>query len=90
MKFQSRFKSKSARGFKISLLISVLVLVVGGVFLLKSPADAVVRLSRIGVQGRTVSHKLQLDRTDIVYVNCRRGGEPKLGYLSNQLALTCP
>jgi hypothetical protein len=90
MKFQPKFKLNYRKAFKVSLLVNALVLVIGLLLLIQSPVGAAVRVSRIGAAGKTVSHKLQMAETDIVFTYCTTGGEPKLGYLSNQLALTCP
>jgi hypothetical protein len=90
MRFPPKFKFNYKKALKVSLLVNALVLVIGLLLLVQSPVGAAVRVSRIGAAGKTVSHKLQMTKTDIVYVYCTTGGEPKLGYLSNQLALTCP
>ncbi|HEY9706612.1 MAG TPA: hypothetical protein V6D48_00240 [Oculatellaceae cyanobacterium] len=90
MKFTPRFKLNYKKAFKLSLLVNALVLVIGLLLLVQSPVGAAVRVSRIGAAGKTVSHKLQMGKTDIVFTYCTTGGEPKLGYLRNQLALTCP
>ncbi len=90
MKFPPRFKLNYKKAFKLSLLVNALVLVIGLLLLVQSPVGAAVRVSRIGAAGKTVSHKLQMAKTDIVFAYCTTGGEPKLGYLRNQLALTCP
>jgi hypothetical protein len=90
MKFPSQSKLNYKQAFKFSLLVNALVLVIGLLLLVQSPVGAAVRLSRIGSAGKTVSHKLQMAKTDIIFVQCNTGGEPKLGYLRNQLALTCP
>jgi len=90
MRFSSKFKLNYKQAFKIFLLVNALVLVIGLLLFVQSPVGAAVRLSRIGAAGKTVSHKLQMAKTDIIFVQCNTGGEPKLGYLRNQLALTCP
>ena len=92
MRFQPKFKLNYKKAFKLSLLVNALVLVIGLLLLVQSPVGAAVRVSRIGAgaAGKTVSHKLQMAKTDIVFAYCTTGGEPKLGYLRNQLALTCP
>lgn len=90
MKFPPRFNLNYKKAFKLSLLVNALVLVIGLLLLVQSPVGAAVRVSRIGGAGKTVSHKLQMAKTDIVFTYCTTGGEPKLGYLRNQLALTCP
>lgn len=90
MKFPPKFKLNYKKAFKLSLLVNALVLVIGLLLLVQSPVGAAVRVSRIGAAGKTVSHKLQMAKTDIVFTYCTTGGEPKLGYLRNQLALTCP
>jgi hypothetical protein len=90
MKFPPKFKLNYKKAFKLSLLVNALVLVIGLLLLVQSPVGAAVRVSRIGAAGKTVSHKLQMAKTDIVFAYCTTGGEPKLGYLRNQLALTCP
>lgn len=90
MKFTPRFKLNYKKAFKLSLLVNALVLVIGLLLLVQSPVGAAVRVSRIGAAGKTVSHKLQMGKTDIVFTYCTTGGEPTLGYLRNQLALTCP
>ena len=83
-------KSNYKKIFKLPLLVNALVLVIGLLLLAQSPVGAVVRVNRIGSSGRVTSHRLQMAKTDIVFVECTTGSEPKLGYLSNQLALTCP
>lgn len=90
MRFQPQFKLNYKQAFKLSLLINTLVLVIGLLLFVQSPVGATVRLTRIGSGEKTVSHKLQMGKTDIIFVQCNTGGEPKLGYLRNQLALTCP
>lgn len=90
MRFQPKFKLNYKQAFRFSLLANALVLVIGLLLFVQSPGEAAVRVTRIGAAGKIVSHKLQMAKTDIVFVQCNTGGEPKLGYLRNQLALTCP
>ena len=90
MRFQPGFKLNYKKAFQLSLLVNALVLVIGLLLFLQSPVGAAVRVNRIGSSGRTASHKLQMAKTDIVFVECNTGGEARLGYLRNQLALTCP
>ncbi|HEY9611761.1 hypothetical protein [Allocoleopsis sp.] len=90
MRFQPKFKLNYKQAFRLSLLANALVLVIGLLLFVQFPGEAAVRVTRIGGAGKTVSHKLQMAKTDIVFVECNTGAEPKLGYLRNQLALTCP
>jgi hypothetical protein len=90
MRFQPKFKLNYKQAFRLSLLANALVLVIGLLLFVQSPGEAAVRVTRIGSAGKIVSHKLQMAKTDIVFVECNTGAEPKLGYLRNQLALTCP
>ncbi len=90
MRFQPTFKLNYKQTFRLSLVVNALVLVIGLLLLVQSPGNAAVKLTRIGGAGKITSYKMQMAKTDIVFVECNTGAEPKLGYLRNQLALTCP
>jgi hypothetical protein len=63
------------KAFKLSLLVNALVLVIGLLLLVQSPVGATVRVNWIGSSGRTASHKLQMAKTDIVFVECNTGSK---------------
>lgn len=91
MKFQQKFKFNYKKAFQLSLLVNTLVLVIGWLLLVQSPVGAVANLTRIGRAAKTTSYKLQMDKTDIVFVYCKTASvEPTLGTLRNQKSLTCP
>lgn len=82
-----RFSYKQA--FRLLLWLNAVLMIVG-IVLLKSPAQAV-NLEVIGQTDGNTSYYLHMRSSDIVYVECMgSSSEANLGYLSNQQALTCP
>lgn len=78
-------KNNYKLAFRLSVLVNLMLLLMGLVFLINSSVEAAPKLSSIGSN----SYNLNMGKNDIIYVYCPRN-EPNLGYLSNQMALTCP
>lgn len=91
MKYLGQFKFVYKRAFRLSLILNALLIVATVVIFWQTPASAVA-LRVIGKIDNSTSYGLEVDLGQIVYVRCTSayGGEPTLGYLSNEPALTCP
>lgn len=91
MKYLEQFRFAYKRAFRLSSILNVLLIAAAVVGLWQTLASAV-ELRVVGSTDSTTTYRLDMDLNQIVYVECvsAYGGEPTLGYLSNELALTCP
>ncbi|EDX83531.1 hypothetical protein S7335_711 [Synechococcus sp. PCC 7335] len=90
-KYLRQFRFAYKRAFRLSLILNALLIVMAVITFLQTPASAVT-LRVVGSTDSSTTYRLDVDLEQIVYVRCvsAYGGEPSLGYLSNELALTCP
>lgn len=94
MKTKIRFNYRLA--FRLALLSNFILLVVG-LFLLFTPTvkaqfpdPQAPRLELIGLGGSPTLYRLQLNRrTDIIYIYCQFGAEPRVSQLRGTKAVQC-
>lgn len=82
-------KNNGKLSLRLSIFMNVVLLVIGLVLLINSPGEAAPKLSAVGSTASSASYNLEMGQNDIIYVYCP-SDEPTLGYLSSQMALTCP
>jgi len=90
MKIVNNLRLSKKQTFRLSLWLNVVLIVVGIVVLINTPAQAV-NLEVIGKTDGTTSYYLHMRSSDVVFVECAgSASEASLGYLNNQQAITCP
>jgi hypothetical protein len=89
MKSSRKIRFSYKQVFRVSLLLNAVLIILGTVLFLKSPASAL-SIDVIGSTGTSKSYKLGIVPNDIVFVYCNEGrSTASLGYLRNTQALTC-
>lgn len=94
MAAKRRFNYRQA--FRLALLSNLLLLVIGLLLLFTSTVRAQLpdlqapRIELIGLGGSPTYYRLQINRrTDIIYIYCQFGAEPRVSQLRDTKAVQC-